>query len=223
MEQKQFHCPHCGGIILLSDLERHALESSTRELEEKFRKEQEIFRKEQEDRENIMKREFVEREALAKKEMWAKAQTAAETKKEEEFREKLIELQSLRERDEKSREREIAFLREKQIMENKQKDLELEKERAVIAAKKEMEEQMKKESSERNTLELEKYRLDFEKRLAEKEKQTEILKKALDDATMKANQGSMQIQGETQENALKQALQSEFPIDSIDDVPTGIK
>jgi hypothetical protein len=33
----------------------------------------------------------------------------------------------------------------------------------------------------------------------------------------------MQIQGETQENALKQALQSEFPIDTIDDVPTGIK
>jgi hypothetical protein len=150
-------------------------------MEEKFRKEQQIT-------EEKLRKDFADKEGELKKEMWTKAQNAAKVKLDDEFKEKLIELQSLRERDEKARARELEFLKEKQALESKQKDLEIEKERAIIAAKKEMEEQMRKEAQERNSFEIEKFKADFEKRLAEKEKQTEILKKALDDATMKANQ-----------------------------------
>lgn len=192
------------------------MEASMKSMEERFRKEQKT-------KEEQLRKDFAEKEIELKKEMWNKAQSAAKIKLDDEFKEKLVELQALRERDEKARARELEFLKEKQALESRQKDMEIEKERAIIAAKKDMEEQMRKEAQEKNLFELEKYKAEFERRLAEKEKQTDILKKALDDATMKANQGSMQIQGETQENALKQALQSEFPIDTIEDVPTGIK
>jgi hypothetical protein len=49
------------------------------------------------------------------------------------------------------------------------------------------------------------------------------LKKSLDDAKRKAEQGSQQIQWDIQENDLKNTLQMAFPIDKIDDVATGIK
>lgn len=65
--------------------------------------------------------------------------------------------------------------------------------------------------------------MEFEKKIAERDKQMEILQKSLAEANQKASQGSMQIQGEIQEDALKALLAREFPIDQIDDVPTGIK
>ena len=66
-------------------------------------------------------------------------------------------------------------------------------------------------------------RLDYEKRMSEMQKQLEMTQKAVEDANRKANQGSMQIQGEIQEDALKELLEANFPMDSISDVEKGIK
>ena len=53
--------------------------------------------------------------------------------------------------------------------------------------------------------------------------QFEQLKKANEEMRRKIEQGSMQVQGDAQENQLKEILTLAFPIDVIDDVPTGIK
>ena len=55
------------------------------------------------------------------------------------------------------------------------------------------------------------------------QKQLEMTQKAVEDASRKANQGSMQIQGEVREDALKELLEQNFPIDIISDVEKGIK
>lgn len=156
--------------------------------------------------------------------MWAQEEVKkARSEANEQARIQSIELESLRKRDEEARRKELEFLREKQELENRQKNLEIEKERAIIEAKKKMEEEISLEIQRRQSLELDRIKLDFDKRLAEEMKKAEVLKRALDDATMKANQGSMQIQGEIQENALKELLLRHFPLDTVDDVPTGIK
>jgi hypothetical protein len=49
------------------------------------------------------------------------------------------------------------------------------------------------------------------------------LKKSLDDAQRKASQGSQQIQWDIQEDYLKNTISSAFPIDVVEDVPTGVK
>jgi hypothetical protein len=54
-------------------------------------------------------------------------------------------------------------------------------------------------------------------------KQQEQMKKTIDDLKRKAEQWSQQIQWDIQEDDLKNALMQSFPIDNIDDVPTGIK
>ncbi len=55
-------------------------------------------------------------------------------------------------------------------------------------------------------------------KLKEKDEQMEQLKRALEDAKRKAEQGSQQIQGEAQELAIETWLSSQFPFDSIQEV-----
>ncbi len=202
-------CPHCGNTIDLSQVEEHQmaerLKAKEAELETKLRME-------------------AKADADKRAADWAKRQIElAKSESAEQAKIQNIELESLRKRDEESRRKELDFLRERQEMENRQKNLEIEKERAIIDARKKMEEELSIESQKRQSIEMDRLKLDFDKRIAEEQKKADILKKALDDATMKANQGSMQIQGEIQENALRETLLRNFPHDTIEDVPTGIK
>lgn len=59
--------------------------------------------------------------------------------------------------------------------------------------------------------------------LSEKEKVIEQLKEQLDIAKRKAEQGSMQLQGEVQELAIEQWLSEQFPFDKIDEIKKGAR
>ena len=201
MTDSQITCPKCGHNFSLTDAHKHEIEEMKVEMSKSLKVE--------------MQKDFDERaKAYALK---VKAEAEKEAKK------KKVELENLRKRDEEARKKELEFLREKQAFESKQKDMEVDKERALIAERKRLEEEFAKQSTEKFNLEFEKKQLEFEKRMQEKEKQMETLKKSLDEATRKANQGSMQIQGEIQEDALKEILRTNFPIDELSDVEKGIK
>lgn len=198
-------CPNCHKAIDLSDIAKH-------ELEGEFAK-----------REATMQEELKKREEEIKKEMWGKAVAAAKAQSDEENKKREIELETLRKRDDEARKKEMDFLRERQQFEDTMKNVKFENEKALFEARKQMEEELKAQLRKEQNLEQEKSQLEWEKKLAERDKQMEILQRSLAEANQKANQGSMQIQGEIQENALKGLLASEFPFDMIDDVPTGIK
>jgi len=61
----------------------------------------------------------------------------------------------------------------------------------------------------------------YELKLAEKDKQIELVKKSAEDAAKRANQGSMQLQGEVQEEAIEKYLLHNFPLDQILEVKKG--
>lgn len=119
-------------------------------------------------------------------------------------------------------------LEEKQAKLNKAKTLEIEMER-IKRETKEREETLKlnfeKELSEEKTklesaiVERESNR--NEMKLAERDKQLNDLRKQLEEARRKAEQGSMQTQGEVQELALQELLSDIFKFDSIQEVPKG--
>ena len=79
--------------------------------------------------------------------------------------------------------------------------------------------------SEQLVLEREKIQKVFEEanalKLKEKDEQMEQLKRSLDDAKRKAEQGSMQIQGEVLELAIESWLSSQFPFDTLEEVKKG--
>jgi hypothetical protein len=57
---------------------------------------------------------------------------------------------------------------------------------------------------------------------AEKEKQIADMRHQIDELKRKAEQGSQQLQGEVQELALEESLQSAFPTDNLAPVPKGV-
>lgn len=57
----------------------------------------------------------------------------------------------------------------------------------------------------------------------EKDHQIEQMRKTISDLKRQSEQGSMQVQGDAQENDLKNILTSLFPVDHITDVPTGMR
>ncbi|MDD2916437.1 MAG: DUF2130 domain-containing protein [Candidatus Gracilibacteria bacterium] len=205
-------CPNCGHTFSLSDVQKHELEHLKTQMHEEMKQ--------------SMQKDFDERAktyALKVKQEAEELAKKAERDAQEKNQKQTIELESLRKRDEESRVKEMAFLREKQEMEMQQKNLEIEKEKAIIEARKQIEADLSKQANERLALEMEKAYRENEKKFAEKEQQLEQLRRSLEDANRKATQGSMQIQGEIQEDALKAMLQAEFIFDIISDVEKGIK
>ena len=64
---------------------------------------------------------------------------------------------------------------------------------------------------------------EFQLRIKELEKQLEDQKKLAEEMRRKAEQGSMQLQGEVQELALEEMLRSAFPFDMISEVGKGVR
>jgi len=89
----------------------------------------------------------------------------------------------------------------------------LSEERAMIT------EQIRKQEIERNSIKENEHIL----KLRELEKQLEDQKKLAAEMKRKADQGSMQLQGEVQETALEDMLRNAFPFDIITEVGKGIK
>ena len=88
-------------------------------------------------------------------------------------------------------------------------ELKVEKEKLVKLAQ-EAKVQAQKELEEANEL-----------KMKAKDEQLEQIKRELDNARRKAEQGSMQIQGEALELAIESWLSSQFPFDSVEEVKKG--
>ncbi len=58
-------------------------------------------------------------------------------------------------------------------------------------------------------------------KLKAKDEQIEQMKRSLEDAKRKAEQGSMQVQGEALETAIESWLSSQFPFDSVEEIKKG--
>jgi hypothetical protein len=110
------------------------------------------------------------------------------------------------------REQELELRKEKRELEDQKRDMVLDVEKRVSEEKKQIEASVTK-------------RIDEEHRLKELEKEKLIsdLKKSLEEAQRKAQQGSQQLQGEILELDLEEMLRQEFPFDTIEPVGKGVK
>lgn len=119
-------------------------------------------------------------------------------------------------------------LDEKQEKLNKAKTLELEMERLKRETKEredairlKFEKDMNAERSRIEAAIMEREASRNEMKLAERDKQLNDLRKQLEDARRKAEQGSMQTQGEVQELALEELLSDLFRFDSVQEISKG--
>jgi len=216
-------CPNCGHEF---DVE----EALSGKIEAHFKAEYERKISEQSEKLNDEKRKLGEEKALLqlqkeKQDELLQSELEKQLKKEREKIEKnaseLVEQQmkSLQEENEKRKaenrslkEKEIAFLRREAELVEKQEELSLKMEKDLIERQKEIEE--KGAAKARESFELERIKL---------LKQIEDNKKLAEEMKRKAEQGSMQLQGEVQELALEDLLARTYPFDRIAEVPKGVR
>ncbi len=108
--------------------------------------------------------------------------------------------------------KELDLMREKNDLEQKQKNIEVEIEKRIITKTKEIEQDISKKEQEL-----------FDIKMKEKETQMDSLKKTIEELKRKTEQGSMQAQGEALELLLEELLKENFPYDVISEVGKGVE
>tara|TARA_R100000935_G_scaffold58808_1_gene98146 strand:+ start:10723 stop:11961 length:1239 start_codon:yes stop_codon:yes gene_type:complete len=177
--------------------ERKELEREKEEFEQKKEKENELFKEKLEQR-------------LVKESDKIQKQT-------QEYFEQ--QLKSLQEENEKRKEenralksQEIDLLKRENELKEKAEDLKLNVQKELLEKQTEIEEKAKAKERESMALKEKEY-----------QKQLDDQKKLIDEMKRKAEQGSMQMQGEIQELALEELLKNAYPFDNILEIGKGIR
>ena len=118
-----------------------------------------------------------------------------------------------------ARQKELEYLQMANEMKRKEEEMELSIQKKIAEEREKMAVDIRTIENQR----LAQAELDFKMKLAEKDKQLEDQKKLAEEMKRKAEQGSMQLQGEIQELALEELLRSSFPFDLVQEVGKGVR
>lgn len=130
--------------------------------------------------------------------------------------------ETMQQQDQKLREaraQELEFLRKEQELRAREEELEIAVQKRLLDGRQELAEHIRREEAERTLLKEQEYTL----RLKEKEKQLEDQHKLIEEMKRRAEQGSMQLQGEVQELILEELLRTAFPFDEVSEVGKGVR
>lgn len=224
-DQTTINCPDCGNSIDVNDIIKHQLEEGIKkEYQEKLNQSQIEIKKQKEkldvDRQEFLAKKEKENELFLDRLADEKKKVAIEIEK------KLTKrLNSENEDRLKSMEKELAQKSE-QVKELHRKEAEIsklkrEKDEAVEAAKAEQQKELNNLLREERQKISKKVEDENELKLKELHKQLEDQKKLTEEMKRKQEQGSMQLQGEVQELAMEDWLESNFPLDTIDEIKKG--
>ena len=118
-----------------------------------------------------------------------------------------------------ARQKEAEFLRKEQELKNKEAEIELTVQKQLQKDREKLSEDIRKIEEQKMANKETEYQL----KIKELEKQRDDQKKLADEMRRKAEQGSMQTQGEVQELALEETLRTTFPFDLITEVGKGVR
>lgn len=118
-----------------------------------------------------------------------------------------------------ARQKEFDFLKKEQELKNKEQELEILLQKKLMEERSILSQQIRKEEIERTTIKETEYQL----KVKELEKQLDDQRKLAEEMKRKAEQGSMQLQGEAQELLLEELLRDHFPYDTISEVGKGVE
>ncbi|HUZ57885.1 MAG TPA: DUF2130 domain-containing protein [Hanamia sp.] len=227
-------CPNCKHQFEAEDAISKSLE---KDYEQKFNNEKQKLVKQFSDQQKTLEdqqREF-EKKKEKENELFAERMQKEKLKMETEIQEKLrksisndyenqlkLLQESSKDNEEKlktARQKELKFLKREKELKTKEEEMEIELEKKLAAERLLLTDQIKKQEKEKNEIKETAYSL----KLKELEKQLEDQKKLADEMKRKAEQGSMQLQGEVQETALEEILRNSFPFDVITEVGKGIR
>ena len=216
-------CPSCGHEFPVGDAFLSQAEDKIRkEYQKKMSQQAAIFNKQKQEldeekklfEEKKQKENELFKERLEKKLVEEKGKLKKETL--EEFAEKIKELEEENQRRKKEnnelKTREVELLKKEKQLKEEQEEFQLKMEKEMLEKRDEIANEIRKRENEKNELKFKEY-----------EKKLEDQKYLIEEMQRKAEQGSMQMQGEVQEIALEELLKKLYPFDLIEEVPKGVK
>ena len=227
-------CPSCGFEFpleeALNDELKESIEKEKQQLrqqmldykktkEEELRRKEEEFGRQKQQQEEGFQRKLEEELKKKNQQMEEAIRKSLSADYENQLR---ILKESATDNEEKlkqARKKELEFLQREKQLKEKQEEMELQLQRQLLNERAKMKEQLLKEEHERMGLKEQEYQM----KMREMEKQIEDQKKLVDEMKRKAEQGSMQLQGEVQELLLEEILQATFPYDKIQEVSKGVR
>lgn len=205
----EIKCPSCGNQFEPTDAIREEVEKELRLKAVKWKKEKD--------------EEFSLKLAEEKKQLQNTLEQSIRKSVGDEFENQLLLLKTVNNDNEEklkdARKKELEFLKKVQELRNKEQELELEIQKKIQQERVIITEQIRKQEIEKNSLKENEHNM----RVRELEKQLEDQKKLAEEMKRKAEQGSMQLQGEVQELALEELLKATFPFDKITEVGKGVR
>lgn len=198
-------CPNCGHLFEPTDTIREEVQKELRTKMTEWQKQQ------QEKFDGEKKRLLQETEMSVRKSIAA------------DFENKLRLLeQNNKENEEKlklARQKETEFLRKEQELKNKEAEIDLNIQRKLQEEREKLSEELRKIEEQKVAAK------ETEHQLREREliKQLDDQKKLVEEMRRKQEQGSMQLQGESQELLLEEILKERFPFDTIEEVGKGVE
>jgi len=205
-------CEQCGNVIEITDAIRKELEAKVlQETQAKHDAEIKALKEKQEQLEEQKQKEIEQ----VKQEISESAKKDAIEKVRKEYDAKINstkEESEEREKQNQELQKQVSDLI-KQLRESKDTEgkLKIQFEKQLLDEQDKIKQGAKKEAQEELSLQI-----------AQKDKMLEDLKKQLQEAQRKAQQGSQQLQGEVQELALEDQLKQAFIYDEVSEVPKGI-
>lgn len=223
----EIKCPNCNHAFPIEEVMaeeykqelREKMLSFTKQKEEDFRQKMEEFEQQKKQQELA----FEQKLAQEKKALQSVLEENLRKSISADFENKLNLLANAnKENEEKlklARAKEIDFLKKEQELKNKEAELELSVQRKLQEQREELVVQIRKQELEKNNIKETEHQL----RVKELEKQLDDQKKLAEEMKRKAEQGSMQLQGEVQELILEELLRNTFPFDLIEEVGKGVR
>ncbi len=208
MEQKikqQYDRKYQDNLLQL-DQKQKKLEEDQKIFEEKRRKENELFQKKLNEEKSKMETEIQQQLKLS-------------IAQEYENQLKILK-EGLLENEEKlksARQKELEFMKKEQELKNKEAEMDLQLQRKLMEEREVLVQQLQQQEAEKQQLQETATAL----KLKEYEKQLEAQHKLIEEMKRKAEQGSMQLQGEAQELLLEELLKENFPYDIIEEIKKG--
>ncbi len=205
----EIKCPNCGHEFEPTDSIREEVQKELRTKMSEWQKQQQLKFEAQllEEKKKTQK----ETEDMIRKSISAdfehKLQIAERNNKEYEEKLKL------------AREQQTEFLKKEQELKNKEAELELSVQKKLQEEREKLAGEIRKLEEQRNAAK----ETEFQLRLKEMEEKLEAQKKLAEEMKRKAEQGSMQSQGESQELLLEELLKTTFPFDVITEVGKGVR
>ena len=190
------------------NLEKKKLESEQLQFEEKKKKENELFQ---------------QRLQQEKTRLEAEIQQQLRKSISGDFENELKMLkQNMSDNEEKlklARQKELEYLKKEQELKNKEQEIEIQIQKQLLTERDFLTQQIRREELDRNLVKETEYQM----KVKELEKQLDDQRKLAEEMKRKAEQGSMQLQGEAQELLLEEILKDHFPFDSISEVGKGVE